>query len=162
MIGFIIKRLISMIPILIGISFLSFVIINLSPSDPAEVALRVNEIVPTETAIQQMREELNLNAPFFERYITWLKDSLQGNFGNSYVNKKPVADEIGQALPATIKLSVVALAITISVSVSVGVLCAVYEGSIIDKMIRSFVFLGTALKTGIHNVWVLLILVLKA
>ena len=75
MIGFIIKRLISMIPILIGISFLSFVIINLSPSDPAEVALRVNEIVPTETAIQQMREELNLNAPFFERYITWLKAS---------------------------------------------------------------------------------------
>lgn len=154
--GFIIKRLISMIPILIGISFLSFVIINLSPSDPAEVALRVNEIVPTETAIQQMREELNSNAPFFERYITWLKDSLQGNFGNSYVNKKPVADEIGQALPATIKLSVVALAITISVSVSVGVLCAVYEGSIIDKMIRSFVFLGTAMPSfwiGLLLMW---------
>lgn len=154
--GFIIKRLISMIPILIGISFLSFVIINLSPSDPAEVALRVNEIVPTETAIQQMREELNLNAPFFERYITWLKDSLQGDFGNSYVNKKPVADEIGQALPATFKLSVAALAITISVSVSVGVLCVVYEGSIVDKIIRVLVFLGTAMPSfwiGLLLMW---------
>ena len=55
--SFITKRLISIIPILIGISFLSFIIINLSPSDPAEVALRVNEIVPTETAIQELREE---------------------------------------------------------------------------------------------------------
>lgn len=154
--GFIIKRLISMIPILIGISFLSFVIINLSPSDPAEVVLRVNEIVPTETAIQQMREELNLNAPFFERYITWLKDSLQGDFGNSYVNKKPVADEIGQALPATIKLSLAALSITILVSVSLGVLCAVYEGSLVDKIIRAFIFLGTAMPSfwiGLLLMW---------
>ena len=53
--NFITKRLLSMIPILLGISFLSFIIINLSPSDPAEVALRVNEIVPTEAAIEGMR-----------------------------------------------------------------------------------------------------------
>ena len=59
--NFILKRLISIIPILVGISFLSFFIINLSPSDPAEVALRVNEIVPTEEAIETMREELGLD-----------------------------------------------------------------------------------------------------
>lgn len=154
--SFITKRLISIIPILIGISFLSFIIINLSPSDPAEVALRVNEIVPTETAIQEMREELNLDAPFFERYITWLKCSLQGEFGNSYINKKPVAYEIGQAFPATFKLSAVALAITILVSVTVGVLCAIYEGSIGDKIIRILVFIGTAMPSfwiGLLLIW---------
>ncbi|SCI00964.1 Nickel transport system permease protein nikB [uncultured Clostridium sp.] len=151
---FITKRLISTIPILIGISFLSFVIINLSPSDPAEVALRVNEITVTEEAAQQMREELGLDKPFFERYTTWLKDCLKGDFGNSYVNKKPVAKEIVEALPATLKLAGVSLAITIIISVIAGVLCAVYEGSIGDKITRGVIFLGTAMP----SFWVGLIL----
>lgn len=154
--NFITKRIISVIPILIGISFLSFIIINLSPSDPAEVALRVNEIIPTESAIQQMREELNLDAPFLQRYTTWLKDCLQGDFGNSYVNKKPVSEEIGKALPATLKLASVSLVITILVSVSVGVLCAIYEGSIGDKFARTFIFLGTAMPSfwiGLLLIW---------
>lgn len=156
--NFITKRLLSMIPILLGISFLSFIIINLSPSDPAEVALRVNEIVPTEAAIEGMREELGLNKPFFERYTTWLSDALQGNFGNSYVNKKPVADEIARALPATINLATVSLIITLVVSVSVGVLCAVYENSIGDKITRAIIFLGTAMPSfwvGILLMWLL-------
>ncbi|WP_122639275.1 nickel/cobalt ABC transporter permease [Romboutsia sp. Marseille-P6047] len=153
---FITKRLISMIPILIGISFLSFVIINLSPSDPAEVALRVNEITVTEEAAQQMREELGLDKPFFERYTTWLKDCLKGDFGNSYVNKKPVAKEIVEALPATLKLAGVSLAITIIISVIAGVLCAVYEGSIGDKITRGVIFLGTAMPSfwvGLLLMW---------
>ena len=153
---FIVKRLISMIPILTGISFLSFVIINLSPSDPAEVALRVNEITVTEEAAQQMREELGLDKPFFERYTTWLKDCLKGDFGNSYVNKKPVAKEIVEALPATLKLSGVSLAITIIISVIAGVFCAVYEGSIGDKITRGIIFLGTAMPSfwvGLLLMW---------
>lgn len=156
--NFITKRLLSMIPILLGISFLSFIIINLSPSDPAEVALRVNEIVPTEAAIEGMREELGLNKPFFERYTTWLSHALQGNFGNSYVNKKPVADEIARALPATINLATVSLIITLVVSVSVGVLCAVYENSIGDKITRAIIFIGTAMPSfwvGILLMWLL-------
>lgn len=153
---FIIKRLISMIPILIGISFLSFIIINLSPSDPAEVALRVNEIVPTAEAIEGMREELGLDKPFFERYTTWLSDCLKGDLGNSYVNKKSVSDEIERALPATLKLSGVSLVITLVVSVGVGVLCAVYENSIGDKVTRAIIFLGTAMPSfwiGLLLMW---------
>lgn len=154
--SFISKRLLSMIPILIGISFLSFIIINLSPSDPAEVALRVNEIVPTETAIQEMREELNLDKPFFERYTAWLINSLNGDFGNSYVNKKPVGDEIAQALPSTLKLAGISLIITLTISIGAGVLCAIYEGSIGDKITRAFIFLGTAMPSfwiGLLLIW---------
>lgn len=154
--SFISKRLLSMIPILIGISFLSFIIINLSPSDPAEVALRVNEIVPTETAIQEMREELNLDKPFFERYTAWLINSLNGDFGNSYVNKKPVGNEIAQALPSTLKLAGISLIITLTISIGAGVLCAIYEGSIGDKITRAFIFLGTAMPSfwiGLLLIW---------
>ena len=154
---YILKRLATVIPILIGISFLSFALISLSPSNPAEVALRVNEIVPTEEAVRAMEEQLGTNKPYIERYVTWLTDSLQGDFGNSYVNNKPVATLIGQAIPNTIKLAFVALLITIVFSVLVGILCAVYEGSFGDKLARALVFVGTAMPSfwvGLLLIWI--------
>ncbi|MDY5211833.1 nickel/cobalt ABC transporter permease [Intestinibacter sp.] len=154
---YILKRLATVIPILIGISFLSFALISLSPSNPAEVALRVNEIVPTEEAVKSMEEQLGINKPYFERYVTWLTDSLHGDFGNSYVNNKPVATLIGQALPNTIKLAIVALIITIVFSVLVGILCAVYEGTLGDKLARALVFVGTAMPSfwvGLLLIWI--------
>lgn len=150
------KRILSIIPILIGISFLSFIIINLSPSDPAEVALRANEVVPTNEAIHQMREQLGLDKPFFERYTIWLGNSIKGDFGQSYVNNKPVVGEIKEALPATLYLAAVSLGITILFSVSIGVLCTGYEDSIADKIIRAMVFLGTAMPSfwiGLLLIW---------
>ena len=154
---YILKRLATVIPILIGISFLSFALISLSPSNPAEVALRVNEIVPTEEAVKAMEEQLGTNRPYVERYVTWLTDSLQGDFGNSYVNNKPVATLIGQAIPNTIKLALVALIITIVFSVLVGILCAVYEGTFGDKLARALVFVGTAMPSfwvGLLLIWI--------
>lgn len=154
---YILKRLATVIPILIGISFLSFALISLSPSNPAEVALRVNEIVPTEEAVRAMEEQLGTNKPYIERYVTWLTDSLQGDFGNSYVNNKPVATLIGQAIPNTIKLALLALLITIVFSVLVGILCVVYEGSFGDKLARALVFVGTAMPSfwvGLLLIWI--------
>lgn len=151
------KRILSIIPILIGISFLSFIIINLSPSDPAEVALRANEVVPTHEAIHEMREKLGLDKPFLERYTIWLGKSIKGDFGESYVNNRPVVGEIKEALPATIYLAAVSLVIIILFSVFVGVLCAVYEDSIADKIIRGLVFLGTAMPSfwvGLLLIWI--------
>ena len=69
---YIAKRILLAIPMLFAISFIAFMLINIMPSDPAEVALRVNEIIPTEEAIESMRMELGLNDPFFVRYFNWL------------------------------------------------------------------------------------------
>ena len=131
-------------------------IINLSPSNPAEVALRVNNIVATEEAIASKTIELGLDKPFIERYFLWVINSLKGDFGTSYVNGKDVLGLFGQALPNTLKLAFVALLITIVFSVVVGVLCAIYEGSIGDKITRALVFLGTAMPSfwiGILLIW---------
>lgn len=150
------KRLISLLPILLGITFLAFTIINLSPSNPAEVALRVNNIVATEEAIASKTIELGLDKPFFERYLSWLMNCLKGDFGTSYISRKDVLGLFEQALPNTLKLAFVALLITIVFSVVVGVLCAIYEGSIGDKITRAFVFLGTAMPSfwiGILLIW---------
>ncbi len=108
---YVIKRCIGIIPLLLGISFLSFILINLSDSDPAEVALRVNAITPTEEAVEQMRKELGLDKPFFKRYVTWLGKSVQGDFGISYVTNKPVLLEMKQAIPATLLLAFTSLII---------------------------------------------------
>ncbi|AOT71622.1 nickel/cobalt ABC transporter permease [Geosporobacter ferrireducens] len=149
------QRILCIFPILLGISLVSFLLINLSPSDPAEVALRVNEIVPTEEAVASMRTELGLDKPFFERYIHWLGDCLKFDFGNSYINKKPVLGEMLKALPPTLYLAGVSLAIILSISITAGILCAVFEGSVIDKGTRAFIFVGSAMP----NFWLALLLI---
>lgn len=153
---YIIKRLLSIIPILVGISFLSFILINLSPSDPAEVALRVNEITPTEEAVAEMRVELGLDHTFIERYIMWVKDSLHGNFGNSYITDKPVIYELSLAIPATLHLAIVSLSIILIFSILAAVLCTVYEGTLVDRLIRGIVFVSEAIPSfwiGILLMW---------
>ncbi|GAB6084821.1 nickel/cobalt ABC transporter permease [Alkaliphilus crotonatoxidans] len=150
----IIRRILLIIPILIGITFISFILINLNTSDPAEVALRVNEIVPTDEAVASMREELGLNKPFGQRYIIWLRNILRLDFGNSYINNKPVSEEILRALPATLSLAGMALLMILIVSIVTGVLCAIYENSIADKIIRGLIFIGAAMP----NFWVGLLL----
>lgn len=77
---YIIKRLLLVIPMLFVISFIAFLLINFMPSDPAEVALRINEIVPTDEAIASMRVELGLDKPFFIRYFNWLNNCLHFRF----------------------------------------------------------------------------------
>ena len=79
---YIIKRILSAIPLLVIISFVCFVFINLIPSDPAEVALRVRQVpIITEEAIAEVRAELGLDQPYLVRYFTWLWDCLHGDFG---------------------------------------------------------------------------------
>lgn len=153
---YIIKRVLSIIPILIGISFFSFILIHLTGSDPAEVALRVNEITPTEAAVESMREELGLNEPFFYRYVDWVKKSVQGDFGYSFINKKPVLDEMMQAIPATLYLALVALAIILIISITLAVVCTVFEGGMIDRTIRGVIFIGEAMPSfwvGLLLIW---------
>lgn len=153
---YILQRFLAIVPILIGISFFAFFLINIGPSDPAEVALRVNETVATPEAIATMRRELGLDKPFFIRYGTWLLDSLQGDFGKSYITKQPVLNEMSKAFPATLALASLSLLITMGVSIFFGVWCAVHEGSVGDKIVRGFIFIGTAMPSfwvGLLLMW---------
>ena len=79
--AYILRRLLLTIPLLLGISFVSFVIIQLSPSDPAEVAVRVNELVPTDEVLELTREQLGLNKPFLTRYADWMCAVAHGDLG---------------------------------------------------------------------------------
>lgn len=136
---YIIKRILSAIPLLIIISFVCFVFINLIPSDPAEVALRIRQVpIITEEAVAQVRAELGLDKPYLIRYISWLADCLRGDFGISYVNpSRTVAGELMRCLP-------------------VGVLCAVYKDGVFDRIMRAIVFMTTAMPAywvGLLLIW---------
>ncbi len=100
---YVVRRLLMAVPLLIAISFVCFMFINLIPSNPAEVALRVQQMpVITEEAIAEMEEMLGLDQPFFLRYFNWLAGCLRGDFGISYVNPaRTVAGELIRCLPAT-------------------------------------------------------------
>ena len=100
---YVIRRLLMAIPLLLAISFVCFVFINLIPSNPAEVVLRIQQTpIITDEAIAEMEEALGLNKPFLVRYFDWVLGCLQGDFGISYVNPaRTVAGELARCLPAT-------------------------------------------------------------
>lgn len=143
--NYLIKRCLAVIPLLFVISFFSFAMIAMVPADPAEVALRVNEIVPTPESIAMMREELGLNKPFFARYIDWLGKALSLDFGKSYINDRLVFDEIRRCLPATLELALATLMIIVCVSLPIGIFGAVFANSFADRLLRVVVFVGTAM-----------------
>lgn len=90
MLRYIIWRILAIFPLALMISFIAFILLELAPSDPAEVALRVNEIVPTPEAIEGMRHELGLDKPFFTRYFLWLIAGFQLDFGTSFSPERPL------------------------------------------------------------------------
>ena len=143
---YVIRRLLMAIPLLLAISFVCFVFINLIPSNPAEVALRVQQMpVITEEAVAEMEEMLGLNKPFLVRYFDWVLGCLRGDFGISYVNPaRTVAGELARCLPATLQLAAASFVIVLVLSIPIGFLCAVYKDQWFDKLMRGLVFVTTA------------------
>lgn len=154
--NYLIKRCLALIPLLLAVSFLSFALIAMVPADPAEVALRVNEIVPTPEAVEALREELGLNKPFLIRYGDWLWKALHLDFGKSYINDRLVLDEILRCLPATLELAAAALVLVVAVSLPVGILGALFANRAFDRILRVLVFVGTAMPgywVGLLLIW---------
>ncbi|MEK4084209.1 nickel/cobalt ABC transporter permease [Psychrobacillus sp. FSL K6-1415] len=144
--SYIFKRILVSVPLLLIISFLTFVLINLSPLDPAEVVLQAQGVPEiTEELLEQTKEELGLDKPFILRYLDWFISSLQLDFGDSYINGKPVWSLIGPAFLNTLKLTLISSIAIIFMSILLGVTCALKEGQVIDKSIRGLSFVLTAM-----------------
>ena len=154
--GWITRRLLAAVPVLIGITFVAFCLASLSPSDPAEVTLRIHMVVPTPELIAQTRSEMGLDDPFLMRYAHWLADALQGDLGRSWATGRPVAEELALALPPTLALAATSLALILLFSLSAGILAAKYEGRWPDRLIRGVLFITTstpAFWAGLLLIW---------
>jgi len=151
------KKILSAIPVLIGISMLAFILGLLSPGDPAEFVLSQNGLTtPTEAELIAMREELGLNAPAYSRYWNWLLSLLHGDLGESYVTGRSINKELMLRLPLTMKLATLSLFLTICIGLSMGVVCAEEEGSKLDSFIKAL----TNIMLSIPGFWLALVLIL--
>ena len=155
MLRFFLKRLLFMVPILIGITIITFAIAEFSSTDPAEASIRVNGMLPTAELIETTRQEFGLDKPFLTRYADWLSGALHGDLGLSYVTRLPVTNSILEALPATLFLALTALLIIISVSLAAGTLSARAENSKTEWFIRGFIFFTSSMP----GFWAALILI---
>ena len=122
--------------LIIGITFLSFLLIYHSPGDPATVALKKSGMRVSAEAVEKKKEELGLNDPFLVQYGRWLYSFSQGDMGDSYKTGKTVASELKKTIPATLLLTVTALATTILIAFPIGVLCAKYRDGWLDNIVR--------------------------
>ncbi|SEP09982.1 nickel/cobalt ABC transporter permease [Paenibacillus sp. OK076] len=144
--SYIVKRILLAIPLLFVISLITFVLINLSPLDPAVVVLQAQEVPQiTDELIAQTNEALGFDKPFVIQYVNWLMACMQLDFGSSYVSGEPVLSLIGPAFLNTLKLTLVSSVFIIGFSILLGVICAMREGKAVDKSVRGLSFVLTAM-----------------
>lgn len=145
MLWYVLRRLVLAVPLLIGITFVSFLVIHLAPGDPTEMQL--GELSPESSAQarQALRELYGLDRPLPVQYWTWLTRIARLDFGRSFApDGRPVLDKIAERLPITLALNVVEMVIILALAVPIGVLSATRQYSRFDKITTVFVFVGFA------------------
>ncbi len=129
MYSYVVKRLLLLIPIILGVTFIVFFILDLTPGDPGRLLL--GPLAPQE-AVDRKNEELGYNNPFFTRYLTYMGGALRGDFGESYRTGQPVFDEIIPRFPTTLTLAFLAVLASTLIGIPLGILSAVRQYSKLD------------------------------
>lgn len=150
------NRLLQMILVLVGISFLTFILTYMAPGDPVRTMYAATGVMPSEEEMNQVREQMGLNDPVLVQYFRWLGGCLHGDFGTSYSFKKTVVELLLARLWPTLKLALLSMVIMLAVSVPLGMVSAVYKNKWIDYLVRGITFFGIS----IPNFWVGLMLML--
>lgn len=153
MLRYIGKRILMMIPVMIGISLIIFSIMELTPGDPVTIMLGEGA---SEEAVSALREEMGLNDNFIVKYIRYIKNAVTGDFGISYRNKVPVVSEIASRFPNTLKLTFLGVTLSVLIGVPVGIISAVKQYTIID----SISLFGALILTSMPAFWLGLMLIL--
>ncbi|MEY8352082.1 ABC transporter permease [Lachnospiraceae bacterium 54-53] len=150
---YILKRIFMMIPVIAGVSFLVFFIMDLAPGDA------VDSLAPegaTQEELMELREEMGLNDPIVVRYVRYMGGMLRGDLGVSYVTHRDVLDTYLLALPKTVKLAFASVLLAVAVSIPLGVYAATHHGSIQDNLSAGFAILGLSMP----NFWLGLLLII--
>lgn len=147
-------RLAHIFLVLLGVSFLSFLLMYVSPGDPVRAMYAVSGSIPSEEVLEQTREELGLNDPFIIQYGNWISNCLRGDFGTSYSKGEAVATLLMERVMPTIQLALLSLVIMVLVAVPIGVYSALRQNSILDYLLRGTTFISISMP----NFWVGLLL----
>jgi peptide/nickel transport system permease protein len=152
---YIIKRLLMMIPLLIGITLVSFVVIHLAPGDPVEIETEMS-MKASAQARENLKRLYGLDRPLHEQYIDWLRRFIVLDFGRSFSDGKLVIDKIKERIPVTLTINLLSLVLIVFIAIPIGVVSAVRQYSLFDRLTTIFVFLGFSTPTF----WLALVLML--
>ena len=142
-IRYILKRILMMIPVLLGVLLLVFTMNEISPGDPAEMI--AGDAASVEV-VEQIREDLGLNHPFPVRFFNYVKNLLlHGDLGTSYKTKRPVLDEVMERLPTTITLALTSAGFAVLLSIPIGVISAIKQNTWLDNVLMVLALLGVAM-----------------
>ncbi|MCK4580959.1 MAG: ABC transporter permease [Dehalococcoidia bacterium] len=142
MFTYFLRRSLLMIPVILGVILVVTATLDFIPGDPAELLLGQ---FATPESIQTLRHELNLDQPFFIRYLRYVGDLFRGNLGRSITLKRAVSEEIRETLPATLKLTGVSMLLVLVVSIPLGTLVAAKPNSVLDNIVRLFSLAGLSM-----------------
>ena len=142
MIWYIVKRLIQLIPVIIGVTIIAFSLIQLAPGDPARTMLGQHA---TQKEINEIREKYGLDEPIIVQYGIWLSDVLRGDFGRSIITKELVINEISSRFPNTIELSITAMLFAILIGGFAGIISASKQYSVTDYTVMGVALFGISM-----------------
>src|SRR6202050_723850 len=153
MLSYVAKRLLALIPILVGLSLIVFLIMALIPGDPA---LAILGSYATPESLASLRAQMGLDHTLPMQYLIWLDNILHGDFGRSYSLNRPVLDEVVERFRATLILSTFAFVLCSIWGVLAGVVCAVRQNGCVDRLVTLCVLIGIS----IPSFWLGLLLIL--
>jgi len=148
-----VRRSIQSVFLLLAISIISFALIHLAPGGPVQF---FEDPRSTPERVKRLEQSLGLDKPLPVQYVTWLWGIVQGDFGRSYISKRPVMSMIAERLPATITLSGLALLLSLAIGIPLGVFAALRRGKVADHLIR----VGTVAGSAIPHWWLGMILII--
>jgi peptide/nickel transport system permease protein len=141
MVRYVVKRLLGLIPTLIGITLISFFVIHLAPGKPTDIQTSMNQKVSYEARLR-LEKLYCLDKPVHVQYLEWLKRFVTLDFGRSYLDDRPVSEKIAERIPVTLLINFSALALTLLIGIPLGILSAVRRGKLSDRISTVFVFIG--------------------
>lgn len=145
MLRYIFRRLVLLLPLLLGITLISFVVIHLAPGEPTDLQTQMNPQASAEMQ-ERLRSEYGLDQPLYVQYGQWLVRLVQLDFGESFASdRRPVLDKIVERLPVTILLNVLSILLILAVAIPLGVISAIRRNSIFDRTTTILVFTGFAM-----------------
>ncbi len=142
---YIIKRLLHLIPILIGITFLSFSMMRLAGGDAVTYMYENAGTAVSQEVIDAAKAEYGLDKPFLVQYANWFGGMLRGDMGESYVSHKDVFETFVSKLPATLLLTLSSILLTVAIAIPLGILSAIKHNKWVDYLIRFFSFIGNSM-----------------
>jgi peptide/nickel transport system permease protein len=146
MLSYITKRILLMIPLLFGITLITFIVIHLAPGNPVEVQTEMSLKV-TAQAKDNLKKLYGLDKPLHIQYIAWIKRFVQLDFGKSFVDGRKVIDKIVERIPITLTINILSLIVIFLIAIPIGVLSATRQYSLFDKLSTIFVFIGFSTPT---------------